>query len=39
MSVEVEWMAILQNKLESLVASMLKRIKVVLATWGGHTRW
>ena len=39
MSVEAEWMAILQSKLESLVASMLERIKVVLATVVGHTRW
>ena len=35
MSVEVEWMAIPQSKLESLVASMLVRIKGVVATWGG----
>ena len=31
MSVETEWMAIPQSKLESLVASIPKRIKVVLA--------
>ena len=35
MSVEAEWMAIPQSKLESLVASMLERIKVVLASRGG----
>ena len=39
MSVEVEWMAIPQSKLESLVASILERIKVVLAVAGVHTRW
>ena len=39
MSMEAEWMAISQNKLESLVASILKRIKVVLAAGGGHTCW
>jgi hypothetical protein len=35
--VEVEWKAILQSKLESLVASMLERIKVVLAIGGDYT--
>ena len=32
MSVEAEWMATSQSKLESLVAFMSERIKVVLAT-------
>ena len=31
MNVEVKWMAIPQSKLESLVAFMSKKIKVVLA--------
>ena len=39
MSVEAEWMAIPQSKLESLVASIPERIKVVLAIEGGHKCW
>ena len=39
MSVEAEWMAIPQSKLESLVASILERIKAVLAVGGGYTLW
>ena len=32
-------MAIPQSKLESRVASMPERIKVVVAAGGGYTRW
>ena len=37
MIVEVEWMASLQSKVESLMAFMLERIHVVIAAKGGHT--
>ena len=38
-AVEVEWMAIPQSKLESLVASLPERMRDVCAADGGHTRW
>ena len=39
MNMEVKWMAILQTKLESLIASILEEINVVLATRGDNTCW
>ena len=39
MSVEAQWMAMPQNKLESLVASTLEKIKTILARRGGYIRW
>jgi hypothetical protein len=35
-AVEAKWKAIPQSKLESLVAPMLERIRIVLAVGSGH---
>jgi hypothetical protein len=37
--VESEWKAILQSKLEALVATIPQRIKDVIVAGGGNTHW